>query len=196
MSRMAKLGAAMVAVAVSIVSFAASATVLEEVSLEDMTRDADAIVHGVVVSSGTRMVMDDDGSEPHTLTTIRIIDSLKGEAGETITIRERGGVTQAGGMWISGTPRYAAGEEVIVFLERWTTRPNALRTFGMVQGKFRVRHALGGGPASVERDLEGVGFARWADDGTMTVEHHEAGPAATLETFVAYVRAIADGGRR
>ncbi|RLB54420.1 MAG: hypothetical protein DRJ42_09200 [Deltaproteobacteria bacterium] len=196
MFRQAKLGVAVVAVALSAFSLVASATVLEEVSLEDMALRSDAIVHGVVVSTGTRLVMDDEGAEPHTLTTIRVIESLKGDLGSTVIVRERGGETQGRGMWIAGTPRYAVGEEVVVFLERWTTRPNALRTFGMIQGKFRVRHTLGGGPASVERDLDGVGFAQWADDGTMSVEHREAGPAAALDTFLAFVEGVVHGGGR
>lgn len=195
MFRQAKLGVAVAAVALSAFSLVASATVLEEVSLEDMALRSDAIVHGVVVQSGARLVMDDEGAEPHTLTTIRVFESLKGDLGSTVIVRERGGETQGRGMWIAGTPRYAVGEEVVVFLERWTTRPNSLRTFGMIQGKFRVRHAIGG-PASVERDLESVGFAQWADDGTMSVEHLEAGPAASLDTFLGFVEGIVAGSDR
>ena len=62
--------AALAVLAVSFVGAVASATVLEEVSLEDMSARSDAIVHGVVETSGTRWVLDDN--EPNTITTIRV----------------------------------------------------------------------------------------------------------------------------
>jgi hypothetical protein len=181
--------------AIALAALSASATVLEELSLDEMTQRADAIVHGVVVRSGTRTVMADDGSaQLQTITQVRVLRWLKGNEGTTVTIRERGGESQDRGMWISGTPRYAANEEVVVFLERWADRPD-FRTFGMVQGKFQVRHGLGPVPASVSRDLEGVGLARWADDGAMSVVPGQSEPAMELETFVRHVLRVVEAAR-
>ncbi len=167
---------------------------LEELSLEQMTSRSDAIVHGVVVSSGSRWAMDDN--EPVTVTELRVLRWVKGGDAPTITIRERGGVVQDRGMWVAGTPRYAPNEEVVVFLERHPMRPDEYRTFGMAMGKFRVSQGIGSVPASVERDLEGVAFARWAEDGTMTVEHPGNEPAMHLETFLDFVAASVRGGAR
>jgi len=197
MSLRRSLVAAISAAALLFLSASAMATVLEELSLEEMTARADGIVHGVVVSSGSRLVLEEGRSaEPHTITTIRVLRWLKGGNAPTVTIRERGGTVQDRGMWIAGTPRYAANEEVVLFLERRPDRPDEFLTFGMVQGKFRVQPGIGDVPSSVSRDLDGVGFARWADDGTMSVEHPQAEPAMHLETFLAYVDGLVTGGFR
>lgn len=165
----------------------AGATVMEEVPLERMAREADAIVHGVVTRSGTQMVMREDGLEPQTVTTVRVHAWLKGHGGDSVVVREIGGEHQGGGLRIDGTPTYRAGEEVVLFLERHPTDPDAYRTFAMVQGKFVVIHGVPGVPSMVRRDLDGICFARWAD-GRMTVQHAQAGPAVELESFLATIR--------
>jgi hypothetical protein len=110
-----------------------------------------------------------------------------GEAAE-ITIRELGGETrQLGGMWISGTPRYEVGEEVLVFLRRDPSDPAAYRTYAMAQGKFVIRRGAPGVPAWAVRDLEGVAFAGFAD-GQTQVEHAEAGPTMHLDGLIAQIR--------
>ena len=174
------------ALAALVWSAPAGATVLVEVPLEDMVRDADAIIHGVVERTGTQMLVSNDTLEPNTVSVIRVRSWLKGTGGEAVRIREIGGVWQGGGLRIDGTPRYAPGEEVIVFLER---RPEdgSYRTYGMVQGKFVVMHGVPGVPASVQRDLDGVSFARWID-GQMTVQNAQSGPAMVLEGFIDTIR--------
>jgi hypothetical protein len=187
---------ALALLSVFFISVASSATVLEELSLEEMTRRSDAIVHGVVVESGSRLVLGEGSAEPHTLTTVRVYRWLKGGDARTLTIRERGGQVQDRGMWIAGTPRYTANEEVVLFLERRPERPDEFRTFGMVQGKFQVQHGIGDVPSSVSRDLEGVGLARWAEDGTMEVVEGANEPAMHIETFLAFVGDVVRGGAR
>lgn len=186
--------AVVAAVAISSIAVVSSATVLEEVSLERMTAESDAIVHGVVVSSGSRWVLDEN--EPHTITTVRVLRWMKGGDAPTITIRERGGEAQGRGMWIAGTPRYAMNEEVVLFLERRPNRADEFRTFGMIQGKFVVHHGIGSVPSSVARDLSGVGLARWAADGEMIVDHSNNEPAMHLETFLGFVEGLVTGGAR
>lgn len=157
----------------------AQATVMVEVPLEDMIRDADAIVIGVVERSGTRLRMTGGELEPHTITTIAVSDWLKSPGAEPpgrVTIRERGGEWQDGGRWIAGTPLYRAGEEVLLFLRKDVEMAGAFRTYGMVQGKFTVRRGVMDVPTTVIRDLETISFARWTD-GQMAVEHaRDAGP--------------------
>ncbi|MBJ74449.1 MAG: hypothetical protein CMN31_24490 [Sandaracinus sp.] len=170
----------------------AEATVMVEVALEDMVRDSVAIVRGRVVHVGSQVVMNGDSLDPHTLATVQVTDWIKGEGGQTLTVRELGGTYgpngQAGGMWIDGTPRYQVGEEVIVFLERDPNDPHYFRTYAMAQGKFVVTQGVGGAPATVSRDAASVGFARWLD-GRMTIESggHEVMP---LDTFLATIRGV------
>ncbi len=171
----------------------ADATVMVEVPLEDMARDSVAIVRGRVVHSGTQMVMGAGSLDPHTVTTLQVLDWIKGqEPVERIVIRELGGAYgpngRGGGMWIDGTPRYALGEEVIVFLERDPVDPTYYRTYAMSQGKFVVIHGLPGVPAVVARDTRAVAFAQWTS-GRMTLSHGGR-EVMQLEAFVDLVRGV------
>jgi hypothetical protein len=167
-----------------------SATVIEQISLEEMTQRSDAIVHGVVTRTGSRWDMEHD--EPVTITEVRVLRWIKGGDAPTVTIRERGGQVQDRGMWVAGTPRYAVNEEVVVFLERHPERPAQYRTYSLVMGKFRVRHGIGTVPPAVVRDLDGVGLVRWDESGEMEIEHGDQETAMHLETFVDYVRRLVD----
>jgi len=160
-----------------------------EYALEELVRDSDSIVHATVVRSDVRMAIGDGSMAPETLTTFRVHEWIAGAGGEEVQIRELGGVWQGGGLRYDGTPTYAPGEEVILFLERRPEAPYDLRTYGMVQGKFIVRHGLGGVPSTVQRDLSSIAFARWAD-GQQTVGHADAEPALQLSNFLDHVRRI------
>lgn len=182
---------ALASLAVLAWAYPASATVMVEVPLEELARDADAIVHATVVSSGVRMALRGQGLTPETVTTLRVHTwlagaGLAGEGGETVTLRELGGVWREGGLHYEGTPRYRPGEEVVVFLRRRPEAPNDLRTMGMVQGKFSVRHGVGGVPSRVHRDLDGVAFVHWAD-GQQTVRPPNAEPEMELRAFLSAI---------
>jgi hypothetical protein len=182
---------AMVLLAASSLALAttALATVMVEVPLDEMIQRADVIVRGTVVASRARLVMREGALEPQTFTTIRVAEWLAGVGGDRVELRELGGTWQGGGLRYDGTPEYAVGEEVVVFLERRPEAPHDLRTFAMVQGKFTVRPGVPGVPDSVSRDLSGVAFARWAD-GQQTVRAAPAEPAMALETFLDHVRRV------
>lgn len=187
-----------VALAWNLGGTAARATVMVEVALEDMTREAAVIVHGRVERSRVQMRVRDGAFEPWTLTDIRVLRTLKSDqtANDRITIAERGGVHQGGGTWIDGTPRYAVGDEVVVFLRRYPD--DSLRTFAMAQGRFRVRRGVPGVPASVVRDLAGLSFATFRA-GQTTVQHAEEGEGAmALDSFLDHIEAtlLAFGGAR
>lgn len=172
------------------VAAGASATVMVEIPLDTMIQDADIIVHGRVVESGVRMNANGDSFVPETLTTVQVTEWLGGEAREeTVTLRELGGIWQGGGLHYEGTPRYRVGEEVILFLERRPEAPHDLRTMGMVQGKFSVRHGVPGVPSSVRRELEGIAFASWAD-GQQRVNAPGDEPAVELQVFLDHVRRV------
>lgn len=187
------LSAALLAIASS-----ASATVMVELPLEALIRDADTIVHGTVVRSGVRMEIRDGSMEPQTITTVRVHEWIAGAGGETVELRELGGTWQGGGLRFEGTPTYQVGEEVVLFLARRPEAPHDLRTLGMVQGKFIVRHGVPGVPTVVARDLEGVAFASWAS-GRQVVTAPGRDPSMELGAFLDFVRATradATGGVR
>lgn len=165
----------------------ASATVMVELSLDELIQQADVIVHGTVTESAVRVEMRDGSLEPQTLTTIRVHEWIAGAGGETVQLRELGGSWQGGGVHYDGTPEYQRGEEVVVFLERRPDAPHDLRTLAMVQGKFSVRHGVPGVPSCVLRDLSSISFARWAD-GRQSVSEPSEEAAMELQTFLEFIR--------
>lgn len=185
---------AILAALVTVLSAArpARATVMVELALEDMIRDADAIVRGVVQSSVVRMDLRTGQLEPWTYSRVQTSAWLKSTPrapqASTVDIEELGGVWNGGGSWIDGTPRYRANEEVVVLLKR--DREGHLRTLGMVQGKFVVRRGVPGVPTALVRDLSSVGFAHWVD-GQMTIGQLRGDPAMAFDGFAALVQQLA-----
>jgi hypothetical protein len=159
-----------VAVAVLLLAAPAFATVLADLSIEDMAFDSDAIVIGRVVHVGTRLELGGGHAEPWTVTTIRAERFLAGgETGSgTVVIEERGGTLQDGsGMRVAGTPEYREGERVLVFLKK--DPAGRFRTYGMVMGRFVLRASVDG-PTRAVRDMDDVALAHWSN-GQMQVAH-------------------------
>ncbi len=128
--------------------------------------------------------------DPHTVVWIDVHDWLKGSGGRRVRLVERGGVSRTVGLAIEGAPRYAPGEEVVVFLE---VRAGVARTLALAQGRFLVHRNVRDG-AVVTRDLRGVGFARFDQKG-MTIDASPRRPALPLEELRRVVAlACAHGG--
>lgn len=183
-SRLVSIAALMLSVLA--IGLPAHATVMVEIPIEDLVRDADAIVYGTVERVGVRLVRapGQAGLDPHTTTTIRVHEWIKGEGGTHVSLDELGGEMGEVGLRIDGTPRYRAGQLVVVFLHRVQGR---YRTLQMAQGAFEVMPGLPGTPSIVQRDLGAIGLARWTE-GRMTVEHGGR-TAMRLDDFLAFVRA-------
>lgn len=160
----------------------ASATVMVSIPLEDMVRDASAVVHARVIRSGSRIALEDHG-RPHTVTRLEVIEWLSGTGGSQITIDEIGGSHPAGELVITGTPVYRTGDEVVVFLRSTDV---GYRTMGMIQGQFVVRHGVPGTPDTVVRDTRDIGLATW-EGGPMSVT--EGGrESMALDAFLTWIR--------
>ena len=173
----------------------ATATVMVEVPLPKLVAEADLVIHGRVVRTGTQLVRRPDGSlEPHSLTEIRALEVLKGDTrtGAIVTVDEIGGQWQGGGLRIDGTPGYSHGEEVVVFLE---ARMHGYRTYAMAQGKFSVQHGVPGVPSVARRDLSSIAIADVGVDGT-SVQPAAAEPVMQLEALLARVRELSAEGAR
>ena len=164
----------------------ASATVMVEIPFERLTREADLIVHARVLRTGSRMTQEAGHFEPHTVSTLQVLGTLRGQANGEVLIDEIGGTSTRGTTWIAGTPRYRMNEEVVVFLRRLPT--GAYRTHGMAQGHFEVLPGVPGTAALVARDTQTIGMATW-QNGQMSVT---SGRVVTmpLDAFLAYVRQL------
>ncbi len=166
----------------------ARATVLAELSLDELAERADAIVFARVRRSGTRTALVDGRLAPVTVTVLSVREWLKGSGGSEVAIVERGGPHGGGRAITLGSPAYTPGETVVAFLAR---RADGFATVGMVQGKFRVLDPDDPARASVLRDLRGVALAADA-----TIREGTLSSPEPLAPFLARVRAAARGSRR
>ena len=120
-----------------------------------------------------------------TVTEMHVGEAIKGPiaAGETIHVTELGGVVGEIGYVVAGSPRYAMGERVLLFLEtndrgEWVAK-------NMAVGKFDRAEDVRGRRLLV-RDAEEI--AGWEVDGTL---HRE--PVRLEEAFLHFVRVTAQG---
>ena len=110
----------------------ARATTLKRMSVADLSRAAHTIVRVRCVTNSTRW----DAGEIWTFTTFDVEEIWKGSAPAQITVRLLGG--QAGNFTstVSGVPRFAPGEELILFLERTPAQDFSIVSW--MQGTFRI----------------------------------------------------------
>jgi hypothetical protein len=132
---------------------AAQAATLRAMKLADLTRGADVIFVGTVMSSVSDW--NADGTRIYTRTTFQVEESLKGHAGETIVVQTLGGSVRGIGMRVPGMPVFKAREKHLIFVKkgRVTGTP---RVLGWAQGDFRVHKDARTGREMVSRDLGGV----------------------------------------
>ena len=120
----------------------AAATSVLPISLQRMTAAADLIFHGKVVASEVRH--DPASGRVVTLTTFAVIEIIKGETGETHTIKQIGGHLPGSNVRqvIQGVPGFSTGREYVVFLPRASSLGFS-SPIGLSQGKFDVQRVAG-----------------------------------------------------
>jgi len=112
----------------------ASATTVINRTVQDMTRVSALVISGVVVSTEPNQTA--PGFPLATRVTISVDSVLKGFAsGPTISFMIPGGVRNGKVLMIPGMPGFAAGEEVVVFLER---TPRGWIPSSLGNGKYTV----------------------------------------------------------
>lgn len=149
----------------------AAATVLIHVGLDELIDVSDVIAHVDVES--VEFISPREGVIK-TRTTFRARDVLLGSEdfdGDRIVVEV------VGGEWgdlvghIAGMPRFRAGQETLLFLERTST--GHIFT-GLGQGVFRVRRDGESGEALVTRKLNGVGLVDRDSRGALEWQHSPA----------------------
>lgn len=107
---------------------------LTPMAIEELSKQADLIVHGTVLSKSCQR---DDRGQIYTRVEIRIAEIWKGAtSGAVITVVHGGGTLGEERAFVSGQVEYAIGEEVAGFFIR-NKRGEAV-TLALCQGKFRV----------------------------------------------------------
>jgi hypothetical protein len=85
-----------------------------------------------------------------TVTTFDVVETMKGSLPTQITVRLPGGRVGHLTTAVDGTPRFNAGEEAVVFLER--SRAGGFSVAGWVQGTFRIGRDPRTGHEAVTQD--------------------------------------------
>ncbi len=118
-------------------------TTVQPVSLSELIRRSTTIVHGTVQETHTQW--EDGGARLYTYVTVSAIEILKGEnpASKSVTFRQIGGRDGDRMVYVPGSPRFAAKQEVLLFL----TGDDAggfPQVMGIFQGAFRPVAGPGG----------------------------------------------------
>lgn len=115
-------------------TIAAQATVIVPADLPELSRDARAIARGHVLRVDARWT--EDRRTVETIVTLGAERYLKGDLGEVVQFRVPGGTLGRYRNIVIGSPQFAVGDRVIVFLG--TAGPRVPHVLGMGQGVYRI----------------------------------------------------------
>jgi hypothetical protein len=118
----------------------AHATVEVPVEFGEMVRGSQLVVYGRVVD--VRGQQTGDRRSIETIVTVAVAQALKGQPGETVTLRLPGGEVGRYRRIIVGVPRFTSGDDVILFLRG--AAPALPTVFGLSQGVYRVVRGVDG----------------------------------------------------
>lgn len=175
---------AALAFAFALVPIVSSATVVMQLSMEELTARAPLVVRGTV--EGARAVSKEDGSI-WTVTSLIVTERLKGVGISKVTIKQPGGSLGGMNQSVSGTAQFTEGEDVLLFLEPAADEKNSFVVLGMASGK--VSFEVVNGQKMAVRHLDGVSFAKAGSRQIERVENLER--LGTVERFLSRIRIAA-----
>jgi hypothetical protein len=138
------------------------ATTVVRLSLDDMIRKAQSIVHGRVRSRTTHW--SSNGKLILTTYTMDVQETIKGPASQSVELTAIGGKIGALTLYVSGMPSFETGEEAVVFIEKSGAYSVVV---GLSQGKFSVRNG------EVANSVSGLAFPDGRDGGAPLKMHVE-----------------------
>jgi hypothetical protein len=124
----------------------AGATTVIPPSFDELVDRAETILQGTVTEVKPQWT--GEGADRHIVSyiTFKVEEALKGNPGQSYTLRMFGGEIEGEGMAIADAPQFQVGDEEIVFIEN--NGSQAIPLVGMMFGRFHVRPD-GTGPAVV-----------------------------------------------
>jgi hypothetical protein len=167
----------------------AQATVMVPMSIEQLASDSVAVVRAKVLRQ--EGAWDRERRRIYTHTEVEILQPLRAgvRLPRTVVIRSLGGEVGELGMKVSGSPRFSADEEVVVFLRADPVEADAFQVVGMAQGKFGVTRTKDGRVLCAP-SLEGLAFARSDASGQMAIREADPPGAIPLAELESRVRAV------
>ena len=125
---------ALIAAFFLITTSVATASTVQQLSLEELTKASDVVAVVDVVS----VVASVENGKVFTDIELRVIESMKGsQADAKLHIKHVGGRTKTLATYVPGMPAFRVGHKALVFLENVTSHGHHVVT-GMSQGKFDV----------------------------------------------------------
>ncbi len=112
----------------------ALATVVVPAGVAELAAEATAIAHGRVVRIDTQQ---GDGGRVERIVTVQVFDYLKGGLGNVVQLRVPGGTFGRYTTFMIGTPSFAEGDELVLFLGL-RDGDSLPRLLGFHQGVYRV----------------------------------------------------------
>jgi len=130
-------------------SIEVSATTLARMSVNEMAQRAAVVVQARCDANQTSW----DAGEIWTFTTFTVEETRKGTAAGNLRVRLLGGRAGDITSTVAGVPRFRAGEEVVLFLEK--TGRGDYSVVGWIEGTFRIRIDRRSGQKIVTQDTAG-----------------------------------------
>ena len=123
-----------------------SATTLAKLSLDQIAAGSDAVARVRCTAAESRW----EGGSIWTLATVQVLESMKGNLPSSITIRVPGGRVGHLTATVDATPKFAPGNEAVVFLQR--SRAGDFTVAGWAEGTFRILRDPHSGAETVTQD--------------------------------------------
>lgn len=147
--------AVLCAAAIGWVALQAAATTVRPMLLDEIVDDAALAFHGTCIAN--RVEIDPQTQLVVTLTTFEVRDVIKGSVSSTHVIKQIGGTLPGGesGMIVHGVPRFAVGQEVVLFLAG-TSKLGFSSPVGLTQGRYEVSAGVDGKVVNLGRPLRAM----------------------------------------
>lgn len=122
------------------------ATTLQRLSLDQLAAGCDAVARVSFLHAESRW----DHGTIWTLTTLHVMETIKGSLPAEISVRLPGGRVGQFTSTVEGTPRFHPGDDAVVFLKNSTD--GGFTVAGWVQGTFRISRDPRTGDQTVTQD--------------------------------------------
>lgn len=184
-------GAAMgLFLALSVGASEAQATVVVELTRQQLVDRSDLVVRATVVSQAS--AWSEDHTRMLTRTQLRVEESYKGQGFGELTLQQLGGAVDGVESHIAGDGVLQQGHQYVLFLRR---QNGLVFLTALSLAVYEVEAGRGNGAAMVHRDLHGLTMATWLN-GQFTMREPGVEPEESLGHLVADVRRLATGGAR
>jgi hypothetical protein len=172
-------------IAVTLFAFMAQATMVKPMSVEELTKASSAVIEGQATETWTSW--NAVHTRIYTFTRVRVTQTLKGTATDSVVIKQLGGSADGYTQHVSGVRAMQTGESAMLFLRPSEARDGTMVIVGLMQGHFRFARDTQTGSTIVSNGVFGIDQMRSSDG---KVQNYR-GSALTLKQMEARVKAAA-----